>query len=202
MNQSTTPPSGFGGRGEPQDRPLSAVEIELNRKRMLRDQVRERFARYGQTVCDLISHEMQQPRGLNTLILQLGLRVSASSDNMLASLTHYLAIHGAEAMLARVRGGGPRPELSGQIPLEQTPGQSPAPTPLSGRIELTESAPARADLPMINIPGVYSGPERRVGQERRNGNRRNELEAIMKNRRYGVDRRQHQRRSTDKKHFH
>ena len=195
MDTSTSFSSGVSGRGEPVDRPLSAVEIELNQKRELRDAVRHRFARYGQTVCDLLLDEVQKPRGLHTLILQLGLRVSANTDNMLTSLSHYLALHGGEALIARVRGGMVRPELSGQIPLEPEVQQaSPhSAAPLSGVIP-----PAPRGVPAADIARGYTGPERRCGEERRQANRRNELEAIMKNRRYGADRRQQQRRHADR----
>src|SRR5262245_1652465 len=96
---------------------LSPLEQVLQEQRQrVSDQVRQRFARYGDDVCGLILTAALQPNGLQKLLIELQLPPSAQFVEQLDRLSRLLAGVGAfeflrMSKLANAEKGLARPSL-------------------------------------------------------------------------------------------
>lgn len=169
----------------------------LQQKRLITDQVRLRFARFGDDVLAIILGYALQPKRMPILLQKFNIRSFPDLDNQLGALWSYISEHGAREFIKRLK-VEKREEVK---PIEVgSGGIDPAAMPvqeLIARMLVEVSAqmqsPAVEPPKVINVPG-YSGPERRTGIDRRTGrDRRGDIAAIRKNKRYGGDRRKRPR---------
>lgn len=184
------------------------------RQQML-DRIREQFARFGDEVCTLITTAALRPNGMPELLARLGIQPASRFESQLLALTRYLAALGTTQFLAmanpkfRKEQGAARPAAAPLSPViaaaldetKRVKAFTPAP---QGDATAVTPAPTAAEHPVDTPPhwfdnyGRYIGPERRVSGERRRGqDRRDRVDAIPRNHRYGGDRRKQRRRSTD-----
>lgn len=149
-----------------------------------------RFGQHGPKVTAALQQAALYPRGLANLVQLIGGNIAVDEKELCNQLDHYISKNGSEGFLRMIganKSAEPAamrfmahpgaPEQPDQTPPFETPGG------------LT---PSRC----FDTAGHYAGPERRQN-DRRHQNRRHDVEAIEKNKRYGRDRRLEPRRSED-----
>lgn len=175
----------------------------MQQKRKIVDNVRVRFARFGDEVLSIVLAFALQPRSMPILMQRLNLRPVGTLDAQLDAIWEYIAQASAKEFLKHVKRvqkkdvqqfdlekllAGAAQELgSGEAAAGAEAGK-----PSAGAAE----APGG---PVIKTPS-YEGVDRRSGEDRRQRkDRRHDIEAIERNRRYGGERRKRPRgrRKTD-----
>lgn len=207
----------FGGRAGPTHRGKHLVpednrrqqqrliEQHLREKESLRQQIRQRFARYGDRVCNCIANAAAEPQGLRMLVQQLGMRISPTVEDQLDALSRFLSRYGPSVFLTRIGAHRERNEallaqaeeaFAGPAHAEPRPAAPKKPKPPQA-----PAPPAGNETPrrFFDPEGRYIGPERRSGTDRRTGaERRGRIDAVGRNQRFGGDRRKQKRRHTDR----
>ncbi len=182
-------------------------------------QPEELFESFGPAVVAEIQRHLRRSGTLGPLLRSLGLDAPRLLEEQYGVLLQYLEACGsidflnqvslvdpANTVAQRLRSGGTRPVIPPRsVPVKPPPSEIPIAD------EAINPMPPARDAP--NVPEVlvdagewvttpdYSGPERRLGVERRLGpsDRRHQLETIFKNQRYGGrDRRKTIRRKDDR----
>jgi|GEM_PF-3264999 len=182
-------------------RPQSLSDVLLQTRMRTQEQVRERFARYGDPVCEKIRQAANHPNGLGRLLERLGLACTPRFDQQCYLLQRFLNDHGPQAFLNRL---GERAR-TGRILIAEAPPSAELGAPPAQTKPRAATPPPNGAWPKHTPPnwfdahGNYVGPERRSGEDRRTGkDRRGDIESIRKNRRYGGDRRKVVRRKEDR----
>ncbi len=173
-------------------------------KRKVTDHVRARFARFGDEALSIVLGYALQPKRMPGLLQRVGLKISGDLEAQLESIWEFIAESGAHEFIKRAK----------QLRLEEieaadidalegrpfNPRGTVAPVAaetLAGAVSPGQALPGG----WIEAPG-YRGPERRTDRERRSGrDRRNEIKAIAKNKRFGGERRKAVRRRADRIHL-
>lgn len=186
------------------------LHMQSQMRQKVRDQVRERFARYGDKSCARIVEAAMFPQGMRQLMERLGMPATAQLDQQLDALSRFLSDHGPNLFLKKLdewerrrhrqsagipsqRDASDTNPGGGPIPVEKILPPKMATKPASGD-DLSENRPEWFDP-----NGNYIGPERRKNRERRSGDdRRDKLDSVMKNKRFGGDRRKEPRRRDDR----
>ena len=163
------------------------LKVLYDHKRKITDLVRGRFARYGQEVVTIVLTHSFQPSRLARLIQRVGLKPSNDLMTNLDGLMRLLADSGPSKFIKRVNNDSKKalgPGSQGKIP--------------ESRISLD----LMNGMNRIIQNPKYTGTERRISSDRRLKStlRRRRCAAVLRNRRYGTDRRNlsRGRRSSDK----
>lgn len=183
----------------------------IDQKERVTQDVRMRFAKYGEEPLSVILAYALQSSRMPILMDRLNIRAKGNDlTSQLDAIGAYLAQEGAArfTMLALQKHFKKKEVEAIQLddlefdpppPALEELGEAiaevlaPPPAPAAEAAPAAETAPpaptTRPDAPMIKVPG-YSGPDRRWGEERRGKpDRRLALAAISRNKRFGGDRR-------------
>jgi hypothetical protein len=185
----------------------------FQQKRLITDQVRMRFSRFGDEVLAIVLGYALQPKRMPILLQKCNIRSFPDLENQLGALWSYIAEHGPRDFVKRIR-VEKREEVK---PLDlEALGAAAAEDEFDPETMTLEGVIARAlkqsgiapvldpvqpisETKKVSVPG-YSGPDRRSGSDRRSGgDRRDQIASIKKNHRYGGERRKRPRgrRRTD-----
>ncbi len=164
-------------------------EDYYDQKRHITEQVRMRFARFGNETLSIVLAYALQPKRMPTLLDRIEVRISAQDIGaQLDAISAYIAEKGPMKFVQRAMQR--KAEELGAIKLDDSeePTASPAiskpDVPATPTVAPTTPAPGQIETP------TYQGPDRRSGSERRSKpDRRDKIDAINKNKRYGGDRR-------------
>jgi len=170
-----------------------------------RHRIQHVFARYGGDACRVIWEELRRHQGLQPVLQRLGLPAASSLDEELEVLQRFLNEHGSGPFMQRVR---PHRDAKLDWDIFSTPAETgghpvssnadtvvatPTPAPRKTQRPLTQEmlGPAALTPPdWLDSDGRYIGPERRKHADRRMGrDRREQIDSISRNKRYGGDRR-------------
>lgn len=173
----------------------------MQQKRKVVDAVRIRFARFGDEVLSIVLAFALQPRSMPVLMQRLNLRPVGSLDAQLDAVWEYVAQASAKEFLKHVKRVHKKDVQ--EFDLEKL--MAGAAQELSATEVADAEAVGAAAVPsggpaLVKSP-TYEGPDRRLGVERRRSrDRRGDVEAIERNRRYGGERRKQPkgRRKTDR----
>ena len=176
------------------------------------NQYLERYSQFGKKVQAVIIAHMRHDGRITELLTHLNLPISGDIQDQHYALGRFLFQYGGSFFVAameaqsreEVEGLKARHMLQGvramAAPSSATgthPGNTPAPSVVTPQPQMVRSL---TPIPDALAPGVYTGPERRSGADRRqpNADRRTEVELIYRNRRFGGrDRRKATRRACD-----
>lgn len=158
------------------------VSAAYERKRRITDQVRGRFARFGDEVCNVVLTFAIQPKAMMRLLHTIGLRSTGDFEEQLDSIWNYLASAGPRDFMKRVH--SEKVEAQNATEADQKENEAEA----TNRSALDKGQSAEKNI--IEVQG-YRGPDRRLGvKDRRTGrDRRYDVASISKNKRFGRDRR-------------
>ena len=88
-------------------------DAEKERLRLL-SCVREKFAKYGDQVCEYMQTAVQHDRGAERIMSRLGLPIKSNFDKQIASIVKYINSHGPEYFMQRVK-PGKRPAVNDSL---------------------------------------------------------------------------------------
>lgn len=185
----------------------------MQQKRKVVDNVRGRFARFGDEVLSMVLAFALQPRSMPVLLERLNIRPSGNLDAQLDAVWEYIARTSGKDFIKHVKRTRKRDVEAFDIDkmLESASNMKiPDDTadddvPGHDAREIAGDSPPETEEPAGvgtagNGPAEYLGAERRQGKDRRKREeRRNDIEAINRNRRFGGERRRRPRgrRKTD-----
>lgn len=178
----------------------------MQQKRRVVDTVRARFARFGDEVLSVVLAFALQPRSMPVLLQRLNIRPSGNLEAQLDAVWEYIAQSSGKEFLKHVKRQQKRDVEA--IDLKKLMAEASKDLKTSGAeaavVGEDEAAPGTETAPAGNEPGgdagEYRGPERRSGKDRRKrSDRRHDVEAVQRNRRFGGERRKRPRgrRKTD-----
>lgn len=168
----------------------------LQQKRLLTDQVRMRFARFGDDVLAIVLGYALQPKRMPVLLQKCQIRSFPDLENQLGALWSYISEHGPRDFVKRVT--VKKRDKVKPVDVDKMDGDfDPTTSSLDDLVEqarrdgmLDSKAEAKSVRNAIISVEGYSGPDRRRGGDRRMGaDRRASIDAISKNKRFGGDRR-------------
>jgi hypothetical protein len=178
------------------------AHVQAQLRQQTRDQVRERFARYGDKTCARIVEAAVIPNGLRRLMERVGLPACHAFEQQMEYLARYLSEFGSKHFLSKMETlDHNRRRLYEAVAdhADQTPVEGP--TAERPKAATPSGAGPNATTPKewFDTRGRYVGPERRKVSDRRTGDdRRDRLDSISKNKRFGGDRRKEPRRRDDR----
>lgn len=175
----------------------------MQQKRKVVDLVRGRFARFGDEVLSVVLAFALQPRSMPVLLQRLNVRPAGNLEAQLDAVWEYIAQNSSKDFIKHVKYVKKRDveafdinKLMGNASKEIRSTADGTGTPTVEAPESDAPAEPAADAPADHSAGPiqYHGPERRSGADRRKRNdRRHDVEAINRNRRFGGERRKRSR---------
>ncbi len=176
----------------------------MQQKRKVVDAVRGRFARFGDEVLSVVLAFALQPRSMPVLLQRLNLRPSGNLEAQLDAIWEYIAQSSGKDFIKHVKRVQKRDVEAFDIEkILESAAKEAKPTGIaepSSVANAPDPAVADANEAPSDHRVEYTGVERRSGTERRKRQeRRGDVEAINRNRRFGGERRKQRRgrRKTD-----
>jgi len=174
----------------------------MQQKRKVVDTVRGRFARFGDEVLSVVLAFALQPRSMPVLLQRLNMRPAGNLEAQLDAVWEYIAQNSSRDFLKHVKQVKKRDVeafdinklLDSAAKDIKVSGEGAAATAVEAPgAEAPAAAEAEAPLPPAP-PAEHQGAERRSGTDRRKRHdRRHDIEAINRNRRFGGERRKRPR---------
>jgi hypothetical protein len=197
-----------------QDRPdrdqnLSNDFLRIENKK-LRDEVLERFARYGHDVLHIMLRAVQNRNEMSSIMLRLDIHTPQKVEQQLDFITRYLSEKGLNNFLKKIEvkqkghlastvGDSGKSGHAGPFPVKERDGGMDSMGVRQREVKAASPPNHGQQQQLFDTQGNYIGPEQRSGQDRRSGvDRRDAIDAIRKNMRFGGDRRKGIRRKSDR----
>lgn len=173
---------------------MSEQRGAYEQKRKITDQVKVRFARFGDETLSLILAYALHPKRMTLLLQHISVQKQPRNlEGQFDAIWKFLATFGNAEFIKRIK--GLKVKNVEAATLEEWEEGSEGEPEAEGEAASTENEGAAIDSP------GYKGPERRSGKDQRvQTDRRGDIEAIEKNKRFGGDRRKRRRgrRKSDK----
>ena len=163
----------------------AAARQKIKEKENRLKEIRAHCAKHGDHVLSTVLHHFNTEGGLSKLVHRLTRRAVTDWDKQLDTLDNYITRWGEASFL---RSADPRRASNAKRVSHSSP------TPLVTQAEL--QAAVKAGRRLVRLPSGQVIIDRRSGRRRVAKDRRQSIEAIRKNQRFGGDRRRGDRRTS------
>jgi hypothetical protein len=184
------------------DRAALAQQRQKDREQQVR-WLQSEFNKFGDQIMGLVLHSFNNDGNLRRLVHRVTGRVVPDAKMQSEVLQKFISRHGEGTFLRQAAidpnaSLTPNPDLLTPTPEDGTPSPERS---ANQRVNRREPTPLPGTGRLLHLPNGELIRDRRKEKERRTGqDRRNRLEAITKNKRFGGERRRQSRRKTPPKY--